>query len=66
MHAVMAAAGWHGVEDLSGAQRIDVLLFVLAAIGAALLFASISRRTDSQKDVEVKRTPERDVRDPRP
>jgi hypothetical protein len=66
MPAVMAATGWHGVEDLSGAQRIDVLLFVLAAIGAALLWASISRRTDNDKDVEVKRTPQHNVRDPRP
>lgn len=66
MPAVMAATGWHGVEDLSGAQRIDVLLFVLVVIGAALLLASISRRTDRQKDAEVRRNPQHNVRHPRP
>lgn len=66
MPAVMAATGWHGVEDLSGAQRIDVLLFVLVVIGAALLLASISRRADSQRDAEVRRTPQHNVRRPRP
>jgi hypothetical protein len=66
MHAVMAATGWHGVGGLSGAQRVDVLIFVLAFIGLAVLLASISRRANSQEDVEVGRTTQHNVRDPRP
>jgi hypothetical protein len=66
MQPVMAAAGWHGVEFLSAARRVDVLLFVLGIVGVALLFAFVWPRTDSEKGAGVSRTPQDDVRHPNP
>lgn len=66
MQTVMAATGWHGVEDLTAAHRFDVLIFVLCIIGTALLCALISRRTNSETDFEDRRTPRHNARHPDP
>lgn len=66
MQRVMAATGWHGVEDLSAAHRLDVLIFVLGIIGIALLLAYLSPRTDDEKSLGVRPAPHDDVDHPNP